>query len=86
MIGPSHPGGRAMLLFAALMLGLAIFLGVGRQSWREAAFWLAIAVFMGCYGALTLNALPRLHRLLLIAGLVAGAVAFGLALQASFGG
>jgi hypothetical protein len=74
-----------MLLFAALMLGLAIFLGLGRQAWREAVFWLAIAVFMACYGALTLNALPQLHRLLLILGLAAGAIAFWLALQVSFG-
>jgi hypothetical protein len=75
-----------MLLFAALMLGLAIFLGLGRQAWREAIFWLAIAVFMACYGTLTLNTLPALHRLVLLLGLAAGMVAFGLALQVAFCG
>ena len=87
MFNPSNPAmGRGMLLFAVIALGLGLAVGVGRQAWREAALWLALAIFCACYGAITLNALPRLHRLLLIVGLAAGGVAFWLALQASLGG
>jgi hypothetical protein len=77
--------GRGLLLFAALMLGLALFLGIVRQDWSNAGLWGAIAVFMACYGALTLDALPRLQRLLLIVGLLAGGVALWLALRATIG-
>lgn len=87
MFDPSNPAmGRGMLLFAAIALGLSIAVGFGQQSWRDALFWLALAIFSGCYGAITLDALPRLHRLLLIVGLGAGGVVFWLALQASLGG
>ncbi|HEX6288743.1 MAG TPA: hypothetical protein VFZ66_06105 [Herpetosiphonaceae bacterium] len=83
---PSNPTvGRGALLFAALMFGLSIFLGVARRDWREAIFWLAISLFMACYGGLMLNVVPQIHRLLLIVGLLAGGVAFWMALQASFG-
>lgn len=75
-----------MLLFAVIALGLALSMGFGQQSWRGAAFWLAIATFTACYGWLILGALPRLQRLLVIVGLAAGGVAFWLALQASLGG
>ena len=77
--------GRGTLMFAALVFGLSIFLGLARGDWRAAIFWLAISRFMACYGALMLNVVPRLHRLLLIVGLLAGGVAFWLALQASLG-
>lgn len=77
--------GRGMLLFAAIALGLSITMGVRQQAWRDVAFWLALAIFTGCYGAITLNALPRLQRLFLILGLAAGGVVFSLALQASLG-
>ena len=87
MFNPSNPVmGRGMLLFAVIALGLGIAVGVERQAWREAILWLGLAIFCACYGAITLNALPRLHRLLLIVGLAAGGVAFWLALQASLGG
>ncbi len=78
--------GRGALLFAALMLGFAIVLGAWQHAWRDAAFWLAIAVFMACYGMLIANMLPRLHRVLLVVGVIAGGSAFWLALQAAFGG
>ena len=87
MFDPSNPGmGRGMLLFAAIALGLALVVGFGQQSWRGAAFWLALAIFAACYGALLLGVLPRFQRLFLIVGLAAGGVAFWLALQASLGG
>lgn len=87
MFNPSNTAmGRGMLLFAAIAAGLGIVVGVGQQSWRDAIFWLALAIFSACYGAITLNAWPRLQRLLLILGLAAGGVVFWLALQASLGG
>jgi hypothetical protein len=81
MLNPNdRTTGRGLLLFAALMLGLGLFAGAVRGAWRDAGLWLALAVFMACYGALLLDRLPQLRRLLLAVGLVAGALAFGLAL------
>ena len=87
MFNPSNPAmGRGMLLFAAIAAGLGIVVGVGQQSWRDAIFWLGLAIFTASYGMITLNALPRLQRPLLIVGLVAGGVVFWLALQAALAG
>jgi hypothetical protein len=75
--------GRGLLLFAVLMLGLGLFVGLVRQAWQDAALWLAAAIFMACYGTIMLGALPQLHRLLLVIGLITGVIAIGLALLAS---
>ncbi len=84
MFDPSRrTTGRGLLLFAAIMLGLGLLLGITRRAWQDAVLWLAIAVFMACYGVIMLGALPRLHRLLLIVGLLAGGVALWLALVTS---
>lgn len=84
MLNPSNrTTGRSALLFAALMLGLGLFLGLARQAWRDAVLWLAIAAFMACYGTITLGVWPRLHKFLLGLGLIAAALAFWFALQAA---
>lgn len=86
MLNPSNPTlGRGLLLFAALLLGLSGYLAAvewlpfGR--WHDAVMWLAVAIFMACYGLITLGALERWHRLLLLIGFAAGAAAFGIAVQ-----
>lgn len=77
--------GRGLLLFAALMLGLSVYLGVVQGlrlgRWQDALLWLAVAIFMACHGLITLGALPRWQRLLLVVGLVAGVVALLIAVQ-----
>ncbi len=84
MFDPSRrTTGRGLLLFAIIMLGLGIFLGITQQAWRDAALWIAISIFMACYGIIMLGALQRLHRLLLIIGLLAGGAALWLALVTS---
>lgn len=84
MLNPSNrTTGRSALLFAGLMLALGLFAGFVRQAWRDAALWFAVAVFMACYGAITLDLLPRLQRLLLGIGLLAAAAAFWLAFQST---
>lgn len=86
MLNPLDPAtGKGMLIFAGFLGALALVLGFGRNAWRDAALWLALAVVLACYGSIVLNQLPRLHRWLLILGLVAGGIAFWLAVQASFG-
>lgn len=86
MLNPSNPTlGRGLLLFAALLLGLSGYLaaveGLPFGRWQDAAMWLAVAVFMACYGLITLGALARWHRSLLLLGFAAGAVAFVIAVQ-----
>jgi hypothetical protein len=77
MLNPLDPAtGRSLLIFAAIIFGFGLFWGVTRQTWQDATLLLSIAVFMGCYGTIMLNALPRLHRWLLLIGLVAGGTAF----------
>lgn len=66
-------------MFAALVLGLSIFLAV-RRAWSDAALWLAVAIFMACYGTIQLDLLPRWRALLLGIGLVAGGAALLIAL------
>lgn len=86
MLNPSNPTlGRGLLLFAALLLGLSGYLaaveGLPFGRWHDAGMWLAVAIFMACYGLITLGALERWHRLLLLLGFVAGGVAFSFAVQ-----
>jgi hypothetical protein len=73
--------GRAMLLFAALMLGLALWIGLGRGQWADTGLWFGLAGFFACYGGLMDGAPERWHRLLLIAGLASGVVAFVFAVR-----
>ena len=87
MLNPSDPTtGRGLLLFAGLMLGFGLFVGVTQQAWWDAAFWLSLAGFMACYGALMLDLLPRLQRLMLVLGLASGGLAVLLALRMTIGG
>ena len=78
---PDTQTGRGMLLFAAIVLFLALWMSFGRGQWVEAALWYAVAAFLACYGALMGGAPERWHRLLMMLGLVAGVIAFGLALR-----
>jgi hypothetical protein len=83
MFNPSDPAtGRGLLLFALFLLGLGLFLGVARSQWVEAALWVSLAIFLGCYGAIMRDLLPHLHRVLLVIGFAAGGIAFVLALLA----
>ncbi len=77
--------GRGMLLFAAIMFGFGLYVGISGPNWEGATLWLALAGFMGCFGALMLNLLPRLHRALLVVGFIAGALAFVLAVRMTLG-
>lgn len=87
MFNPSNPAtGRGLLLFALFLTGLGLFLGLARGQWQEAGMWIALAIFLGCYGAITLDLLPRFHRLLLVIGFAAGGIAFVLALIGVAGG
>lgn len=82
MLNPDDPTtGRGLLLFAALMFGFGLFVGIGRAAWWDAAFWLSIAGFMACYGALMLDVLPGLQRMFLVLGLTSGGLALLLALR-----
>jgi len=76
---PDNTTGRGLLLFAALMFGLTGYLA-WRGNFYDAALWLAFAVCITCYGFIILNLFPRLHRLLLGIGLVAGGGVMWLAL------
>ena len=78
---PDDHMGRGMLLFAALMLVLALWMSIGGNQWRDAVLWYALAIFFGSYGALLGGASERWHRPLLVLGLAAGLVAFVAALR-----
>lgn len=78
---PEAQTGRGMLFFAAVILGLALWMSVGRGDWNNSALWFALAGFLGCYGALMGGAPPRWHRLLLVVGLVCGLAAFVFAVR-----
>lgn len=82
--GPPTPVmGRGMLLFAALVGGLGIFLLAGRD-WRNGGLWLSVAIFLGCYGLLMGDHLMRWNKALLVVGGMAGVVAFGFAVMQAF--
>ncbi|MBA3945748.1 MAG: hypothetical protein H0X37_14415 [Herpetosiphonaceae bacterium] len=81
MHGPTTPTmGRGMLLFAALIFALGLYLLVSRQ-WLNAGLWLAIAVFMSCYGTLMSARSSRWDKALLGIATLAGLVAFGLVIK-----
>src|SRR5687768_3976538 len=80
---PDTQTGRGMLLFAALVLVLALWMSLGRGDWTGAWLWFALAVFLGCYGAMMAGLISRWQRVLLVIGLVSGLVAFVLALRAT---
>lgn len=81
MDNPTDPAtGRGLLLMALLMLTLGLLTGLTRGAWPDAALWLALSVLLACYGLITLDRLPRWRRALLALGLLAGVLAFGLAL------
>jgi hypothetical protein len=83
---PGASTGKSILVFAAIMLGVGLWTGLGRQAWADATLWIAIAVFLACYGAISADLLPQFRRALLAAGLLAGGLAFGLALRTMLGG
>lgn len=81
MYGPPHqPTGRSMLLFAAMMFGLGCFLLLGRQ-WQIGGLWLAIALCIGSYGLLLIRRATAWDKILVVIGIMAGLIAFGLALS-----
>jgi hypothetical protein len=80
---PDIHTGRGMLLFAALMLVLALWISVGRGDWTGAWLWFALAVFLGCYGVMMAGLMARWQRFLLVLGLLSGLAAFVLALRAT---
>lgn len=84
MLDPSpRSTGQSALVFAAFMLELSVYAAWWRGAWPDAIFWIALAIMFGCYGAIALDALPRLHTFLIGFGLLAAAAAFGLAVQAA---
>ncbi len=80
---PETQTGRGMLFFAVVALILALWMSIGNSDWAGARLWLALAVFLGCYGAMMSGAPERWHRPLVVVGLVAGAFAFFFALGAA---
>lgn len=77
---PDRQTGRGMLLFAAFTAVLALWMSLGRGEWAASALWYAVTIFLASYGGLLGGAPERWHRHLLLVGLVAGVLAFGLAL------
>ncbi len=67
-----------------LLLGLSAFLA-WQQAWRDAALWLAIAVFAACYGTIQLDLASRWRTLWLGMGLAAGGAAFFVAVASMLG-
>ena len=78
---PYGQSGRPILLFAAVVLVLALWMSLGNGQWTDSVLWYALAAFLGCYGLLMSNVAERWNRPLLAVGLLAGAAAFGLALR-----
>jgi hypothetical protein len=78
---PYGQSGRPILFFAAIVLVLALWMSLGNGQWIDSALWYALAAFLGCYGLLMSNLGERWNRPLLVAGLLAGVVAFGMALR-----
>ena len=72
-----------MLLFAIIVFSLGLWTAFGLGSWANAGLWLSLGVFLSCFSAILGDRLVRLHRLLLVIGLIAGIVAFGFALRMS---
>lgn len=86
MFNPSGTStGKGILIFALIMLALGLWTGASRRAWADAMLWIAIAVFLASYGAISADLLPRFRRALLITGLIAGVLAFALALIAMLG-
>lgn len=78
---PNIHMGRAQVLFAVFMLGLGLWVHLSAGSWLDAGIWYALGVFFLCYGALMADWMPKLRRIFLIVGLLAGIFAFGFALR-----
>ncbi len=76
---PQTTTGRGLLLFAAIMLALALWLSVGRGEWLASGMWFALAIFFACYGSIMSGVLERWRALLLALGMASGIVAFGYA-------
>ncbi len=79
---PTPTMGRGMLLFAALIFALSVYLLITRQ-WLNGSLWLALAVFMSCYGTLVSARSSRWDKVLLGLGVVAGLLALGLVIKLS---
>lgn len=76
---PSPAMGRAMLLFAVLIGGLGLYI-LATREWLQGGFWLAVGVFVGCYGLVLRERHARWDRWVLGVGLAAGVIAFALAI------
>lgn len=77
---PQETTGRGLLLFAALMLALALWISVGRGEWLASGMWFALAIFFACYGSIMNGALERWRTILLALGLAGGITALGYAI------
>jgi hypothetical protein len=78
---PDNHMGRGMLLFAAFMLVLALWMSLGQGAWSDSVIWYAVAVFFASYGVLLGSPDEQWHRPLLVIGLLSGIVAFVAALR-----
>jgi Na+/H+ antiporter NhaD/arsenite permease-like protein len=84
MLGPPNAhSGRGLMIFAAVLVVLALWMSLGNQQWLQAALFGSLAVMFGCYGAMLNDLFPRGQRVLLVVGLVAGVTAFVLALRSA---
>ncbi len=78
---PYGQSGRPILFFAAIVLVLALWMSLGNGQWLDSALWYALAACLACYGILMSNVADRWNRPVLVIGLLAGVVAFGMALR-----
>lgn len=78
---PNVHTGRGLLLFAGVLVVLALWISVIDQQWAQGALFFALAVVFGAYGLILNNHAPRWQPVLLGIGAVAGIVAFVLALR-----
>ena len=80
---PNVHTGRGLLIFAAVLVVLALWMSFINQQWLDAGLFFALGIVFGCYGAILNNYAAEWQRILLGVGLVAGIAAFVLALRSA---
>ncbi len=80
---PNVHTGRGLMIFAVFLVLLALWMSVVNGQWFDAGLFYALGIVFGCYGAILNNYAPQWQRLLLGLGLVAGIIAFVLALRSA---
>ncbi len=78
---PGPQSSRGMLVIGVITGLIALWISFVQGAWIDAALWYAVAIFAGSFGGLLGNAPERWHRPLVVLGLAAGVLAFGLALR-----